>query len=702
MTVSPRQRIILDILLREQEGITIGKIADEVEVSTRTVHRELHDLEDLLEKYSLQLVKKSGIGIQIQGDVEKKEELRLSLYNLTTLEFTPEERKKLIVCTLLESKDPVKLVSLAHDLKVTTATISHDLDEIDDWLRHFDLTLIRRRGYGVELEGPESGKRKIMSTLITENLSELELLGIVKENLQGKSLKNINSVSERLLGLIEKEKLIMVENALRNLDNDLSYPLADSAYIGLVIHLALAIERIEKGEKIIFDEAYLKELADTQEYRIAERILERIKSIFQIDVPVAEIGYITMHLRGAKLRNSSGEWIESHNVELMAKIKKLIEYTEEKLNVQLKDDESLPHGLLTHMEPAIFRIQRNMKIRNPLLEEIKNDYGELYGILREAVQKVFPQLNVPDEEVGYLTMHFGASIERTRHQNQKYRTLIVCSSGIGSSKILATRMKKEFSEIESLKNVSLFEIDHIPKNEYDLIVSTIPLPIHRNEYILVSPLLTKEDIQKIRLFIRSMKLSAFKKQKRTVMKEAHTDQVIQELQSMQSYLSHAIDLLKGFHFQEVNNVQQDLKDTLLSICEILHQKQVIRNKEIVLNQLLEREKLGGLGIPGTGLALFHSRNDEVIKVSFSTYSLKHPLFIRSMNDQEMEVNHILMLLGPKIITKEGLEVLSEISSLLIEEETVDVLKSKNEDSISDYFSAKLQEFTQNKMKERSQ
>lgn len=229
MSVSIRQRMILEILLLEEQEITIGEIAERIEVSTRTIHRELPCIEGVLKEYDLELVKKSGIGIQIQGDVEDKEALRYSLFNLTTTEYTPNERKAIILCALLETSEPLKLISLAIDLKVTTATISHDLDDLETWLIKYDLTLLRKRGYGVEIQGSESAKRRVMSSLIAENLDEHDLLSMIKENIHNKSVSHIDTVSERLLGLIEKEKLVKVEKALQNIDEELPYPLADSA-----------------------------------------------------------------------------------------------------------------------------------------------------------------------------------------------------------------------------------------------------------------------------------------------------------------------------------------------------------------------------------------------------------------------------------------------------------------------------------------
>ena len=165
-----------------------------------------------------------------------------------------------------------------------------------------NLSLIRKRGYGVQIEGDENAKRKAMSKVISDNVDEYELMSLIKESIQKKSKQSSNPISDRLLGLVEKKNLHIVERTVDEMNKDLPYSIADSAYMGLVVHLALAMERIMRGENITIDQSYLAELEGTPEYMIAKKIIEKLKKVYQTEIPDAEIGYITMHLRGAKLR----------------------------------------------------------------------------------------------------------------------------------------------------------------------------------------------------------------------------------------------------------------------------------------------------------------------------------------------------------------------------------------------------------------
>ncbi|WP_080844298.1 BglG family transcription antiterminator [Cytobacillus gottheilii] len=695
MYISARERKILELLLLQPGETTVKEIAKELEVSSRTIHRDLKGVEEILKEYGLELNKKSGIGIGVTGEEEKKEMLRLFLFNLSHNEYTPEERQTMILSALLDAAEPVKLVSLANDLNVTIATVSNDLNKVEERLTPFDLTLLRKRGYGVELIGTESSKRKAMSKIIIENIDEFEFLSLIKENIQKRSAQVVDTVTDRLLGLVDKTKLLIIEKQIEDIKNDLPYAIADSAYIGLVVHLALAIERIQQGEEINFEDDYLNSLKGTREYKAAAKIVLGLEEVFKIDISQGEIGYITMHLMGAKLRNDHDDLLGETSLHAGVLAQNLMTYVSRKLDIDLTTNNSLFQGLVAHLRPALHRIKQNMGISNPLLERIEQDYKELFIILQQGMANVLPELKVPREEIGYLVMHFASALLNSEETSPK-NALVICSSGIGTSKILSTKLEQELPGLSTI-NASIFDLDQIDIHKFDAVISTIPLKNFNRDYLLVSPLLTVGDIDKIKQFFAIHREAGHQVKQSIRLKQRQSYDDFRIRISKVKRSAAAIEQLLE-HFS-LTVIEEDLSipGILHQMSTELYQQGVITDSKGITEDLLKREQLGGLGIPETQLALYHTRSTFVKEPCFMVRRVKNPLSIKGMDGSDMMANTILLLLSPMNESEEALELLSAISSLIIRDEhSISVFQTGGRLDIANLLADELQLVFENK------
>ncbi|MGE6256639.1 BglG family transcription antiterminator [Heyndrickxia sporothermodurans] len=686
MIVSARERLILHYLMEDiNKEITIKEIAELIDVSERTIHRDLKNIENILKPFQLKLLRRAGVGIKLAGDYNGLHQLKLAIQKQDYMEYTPDERLVIALCSLLDSKEPVKLLSLANDLGVTAATISNDLDKMEPFIQRYGLSLIRRRGYGIELIGTEESKRKAIRSLISDRFDVPEFLKMVRESIQKKSSNTIDSISERLLGLVKKEKLLIIEKLVGHMNQQLPYPLADSSYVGLVVHLALAIERIQRGENISIRGEYLKELQETKEFDIAREIAKYLEDEFQVVIPDQEIGYITMHLLGAKIRFTREIGVQEDNVETAFIVNQLIKQVEDLSGVQLKGDQSLIEGLLAHLQPTLYRLKQNMRISNPLLEQVKKDYEDLFRIVKTAVSRVLPDLNVPDEEIGYLVLHFGSTLNMKASLN-KWKALIICSSGIGTSKMLATQIQNHIPSITETKNISVFELKEMNTEDYDLILSTIPIDGVTLDYLLVSPILTDEELEKVQQYIQlkggKRGAGLYKEEKSASSYSIQYDD-FKEVIKESSLLISILDSLEVFCMEK----HQEIEITLKEVCKKLSSIGHIGNAAKVVKALKKRQQLGGLGIPGTKLALFHARNEQVIQPAFHLIDLKSPQLLKSMDNKTIYAERILLLLAPEDACAEMLRITSYISALIIKsEESIHIFETATKSQLIQYIS----------------
>jgi mannitol operon transcriptional antiterminator len=434
-------------------------------------------------------------------------------------------------------------------------------------------------------------------------------------------------------------------------------------------------------------------MSDHRNIAGAESFVQQLGTALGREIPRVEVLYIAGLFDRVQDSFSSSGYAYG-DIELMEIVYKLTESVVKRTGLPFQSDRSLREGLLEHIDPALKRIREGTRIRNPLLGPIRRDYEYLFNIVRAAVEDIGLELEIPDEEIGFLVMHFGASVERLNQLRRNVRAILVCASGLSSSRLLATRLTKEMPQIEILGNISWYEAARLPDVDYDLIISTIDLPIDKDRYIKISPLLTGEEIEKLLNYIQNTTLRERETappgdQERAVRDEA----ALERLKSYKGILDEMVSLLDRFRFHPIDNTDMDLSATLEGMLELLNGSGVIGDAGIVLERLLERERMTSQVIPDTGLALFHTRSSHIHLSSLTLYRLRQPVILEG----DTEVRVILLMLAPRRLSKESLEVLSEISALLLNSELVKLLEERTEPEIRGYLSSELLHFFQNKI-----
>lgn len=109
--------------------------------------------------------------------------------------------------------------------------------------------------------------------------------------------------------------------------------------------------------------------------------------------------------------------------------------------------------------------------------------------------------------------------------------------------------------------------------------------------------------------------------------------------------------------------------------------------------LLARERLGGIGIPGTGLALFHTRLNEIKRPVFVFLDLKTEAQVASMADGNERIKRAILMLAPEALAEQELAFMSFVSILLIgsDDETA-LFYQGREREITQFLEQKCREF----------
>lgn len=659
MELSNREIQLMETLLRHPDGLTADGLAQRIGVSARTVHRDLRPVSEFLSSRGLTLVRRSGVGLKAEGPAEVREEVLEELRRTRALERTPPQRRLYLLGRLLTSGEPVKLRALASALKVAVGTVSRDLDELEGWMGESGLSLLRRPGYGVQVLGSEAKVRRALSHLVLSGPESAP-----RPEGAGES-PTLEHVSDRLLGVIDEDRLRKVEELTGRLVQRLPYAIADSAFVGLSVHIALMVERLLDGGEIELDEATLQRLAQSTEYSYAETLAEEIQEEFRVAVPVQEVGYITTHLRGAKLwqDDSLEPYFGSLDLDVASRVKALIHYVESQTGVGLVGDGSLYAGLLAHLERAIYRLRENLGISNPLLSEIREDYPALFDLVARGLREAFVE-EIPEEEVGFVAMHFGAALDRGKGSFPRH-VLAICPAGIGSAKMLASRLEREFPQIRTIKNASLFELEDLDPAGFDLVVSTVALPLPEDAYVRVQPFLSEAEAERIREHLKG-KSSESRLTNRAVSESLEVFGGGEIRFHQMAETTQAIAELIDDFFLRRHEAEGSVTGAVHLMCDSLAARGLVSDTGVLERDLLSRMEVGGVGIPGTSLALFHARSEAVYRSAFSVHAFEQPLELEGMDGARMQVSRSLLMLAPIELSPVLLEAISEISVAMVE------------------------------------
>jgi mannitol operon transcriptional antiterminator len=171
-----------------------------------------------------------------------------------------------------------------------------------------------------------------------------------------------------------------------------------------------------------------------------------------------------------------------------------------RIHPSLAGDEQLRSSLSEHLRRLHVRLRFGLPVTNPLQQEVRRRYPDVYRAAAEILDEVGPVdgSDIPVEEVGLLTMYLAGSLERHRLR-AKIRVTVVCPAGMATAWILVSRLVAEFPQIEVVRVVSKSAFETEPGEEPDLVVSTIPLddPPAGSRLLVVSPLLREADIRRL-------------------------------------------------------------------------------------------------------------------------------------------------------------------------------------------------------------
>ncbi|MDI3257533.1 MAG: BglG family transcription antiterminator [Kyrpidia sp.] len=672
--LTARQKRVLMAAYRK-ERTTLSALADRLGISARTLQRDVRALKDYLQDFGVSLNVSAQGGLTLDGGSDAIERV---LDRCRPFEFSsppgrgPRERELYIALELLQTNGPLKIAYFSRRLQVAEASISLDLDRLERWLAQHRLLLVRKRGYGVEVVGKEDDKRRALVALIYRAVPVHRMI----DTLSG-GAEHENEEIPRILSQFDPALVRRVRRVLRQRIGPPAESLFDAgAFYSFMLHVLVSVQRIRSGfpiREIPGGEPGTRTGKEAEEYRRIRQLLREIDPVF--DEFPGEVMYLTKHWLGSRGGPGILERILPHKITILDLAHRIAAEVTARIGIPLTGDAQLLHALSQHLEPTLYRLNEGMVIRNPLLKEVREYYPTLFEVVKEAAFRVLGQLghDVPDEEIGYLTMHVGAAVERWHSQTQ-IRVQVVCPNGMSSAELLAERIRAVFPSFEIVRMTAAGDLGE--RTDCDLVLSTVPLP-QCDRAVTVSPFLTEEDIQKVGRFL----------ERRVVHDNPeHTARQYRAVRRFQE--TPAEPIVRTITVRAVQ--ARTLEDLVHHIAGDVHRTGRAKDPDDVARALLEREKLGSVVIPGKRLALLHARCRSMTRAHIGVYRLDRPLVLAGIGMDKEQVDTILTLLVHPEAPKEVIAAMSLISSALITVPGfVEQLRTADPDDLPDHIAGAL-------------
>ncbi|MFM2476411.1 BglG family transcription antiterminator [Celerinatantimonas sp. MCCC 1A17872] len=497
--ITSRQHRLLRFLLQQQEYVTLTSLAKEFNVSQKTIQRDLKMINDYLADSNIQAEKKAGTGVLLvaknTADLLQLEK-QINGGNDDSDGIMGHDRRIKIVSWLLsETPKNTSINKLSDRYFISNASIVNDLRIIEEWITPLGLQLIRSKS-GTHIKGNEKNIRQAMATLINGLINHEDPGLINQSRLDPGSYK-------ALVQYFGKDDVAFVQALLQEMEHTLAYPLGEPYYINIFTHILIMMHRRIKGNLLDnLGHAVRQNLKDPV-FIIAGEMVAKIEEHIDLPLPEDEVWFIYQYIISSGVlvvENNSSNLLytelfsdEAHNITVH-----LINHFSLLVNIKLDQDQQLYEGLVVHIRPLINRLHYQIIIHNPLLDDIKNELVDVYHLTRIVVNDVFinyTQQAVSDDEIGYLAVHFQAAIER---QITHKRVLLVCSTGIGTSHLLKSRILRAFPD---WKIVAAVPSDNLQNSSQemmpDLIISTVHVPEMEIPVVHVTAFLNDADLQRI-------------------------------------------------------------------------------------------------------------------------------------------------------------------------------------------------------------
>ncbi|OAX07200.1 PTS mannose transporter subunit IIA [Staphylococcus epidermidis] len=528
---------------------------------------------------------------------------------------------KLIKLLLNYTDTYISGYDIAKQLNVSNRTIRNDIKTIHTTFLNELILSVQSKGYMLNtcLYTPDEIQSALESVIVKENKLLITIayrLFMEKHTFTIKELSSTYHLTKSkvidyvtriqtwaikfdIYLSIKKKQGIMIDASTTSISN-------------AVLHINQLTDDDFKVENLI-----LQELPQAHTRKIKQIISKHIDN-HQLSTSENKIQQLLVHLILIIKHSQPEEEDWSTDTESLTIAKKCIKDINETLGYQLnnKTSECFSFFISYHFNKFDLGIQQLF---------IQSYIDRLIELMEQHIGFPFSQdtnIQLSEDEIAFLTIHFQSSIER--HKSSHIHVVIACYYGLGISTLLAEKIKQLNHAIQIVDTLKLEDINNYHFEGIDLLITTHDFDTSQllqiPKVIQVSPLFSDEDAKKIEFFVKAM----------------------------QNPLSKD-DILSKIQLSVESNFKLNHSNHILPIFE--KSKEILDYHHATLDGYIEsaidREKQSSTYI-GKGIALPHGNPEKVLKSHMIIFKPSQPItwkqhevklvFFLAMSKKDLNIN----------------------------------------------------------------
>ncbi|MCB5952854.1 BglG family transcription antiterminator [Enterococcus sp. BWT-B8] len=547
---------LLQYLNEQGNWVSSTLLAEKFGLSKRTIKSYISDIQTI----EPDLVVSSSRGYRVESG-----KLAAFFNNIqTSIPETPAERAAYLLLRLISTEEAISVYDLAEELYISESTLLNDAKKLKKQCLELSLE-IRLIKDTLQLIGTEKAKRQLIHTTL---LSELD-----------NHFVDITKLQESFVDF----DLDYIKEIIAELFSDYDFFTNDYALTNIVIHLAIAVDRMKGNFQFPESEAQPPQSIHPAVLKIAEKIAGKVAERYNICFPKEEIRDLAI-LISANGTSVNFTQISAEELEQVADkrcldlVGKILEKVHELYFIDGNEPEFFIRFAL-HVKNLLYRIDNGYSCRNPMTETLKKECPLIYDCAVQVSHVIQKELDytISEDEIAYIAFHLGYALEIQKQRTNKINCTILVPHYYNMNIQVMEKLQKNFVDDLEIQNILTSEKE-LKYVDTELIVSAVKLKqVVTTPYVVINPFFTLEDRQQI-----ASKIFDIKEKKRR-------DQFAQNFLSI-------VDEGRFIYTTENQNSDELLKQ----LCSRMEEEGMV--DERFYPQVMEREQLsstafGSVAIP---------------------------------------------------------------------------------------------------------